>query len=644
MRMPASPSFTPEKTRRSTNSWRCAGALCLLSLGTWMVFKQFHHDRAGAGGRDEELIRSMVASEELILELTPTLDRLATGVKNLGLPTTETRASFFADEVEVTDLAENAAESERGTAPVLAAKRVFPISPSATRVASGDLALWRSLLDGVSYFEYASFRFVKGELTDPDFKMFRGTVVFKGLAKRAQGGWMSLSGKMHVDWAHTSEGWRITAWTMDKMEGRLGEQLLFSEALDRALPGEGDLYRARRSIHQEETVLYYKAMKGRAPSYDFSPTAMNQKPAVSVVDVDGDGFDDIYLMERLGNNLLLRNRGDGTFEESAEKFELAFPGQTTCSLFADFDNDGDPDLLLGRALERCVYLENVGGWFREVEQTIALPNLAVSLAAADYNGDGLLDIYVSTYRPGDMGTGLGIESGGSGKPWPDRFLSTGDAEEFRRRFTESKSGAVAHKGFLDQAGPPNALLANTGGGQFKPAPESVALAGWKNTLQATWCDYDDDGDADLYVANDWAPDHLFRNDGKAGFADVTEEAGTTIFGFAMGASWGDYDNDGKQDLYVSNMYSKAGRRIMAQMDGLDSSLVISAEGNYLYRQGEGGKFEHVSGLEPPALLVADSGWSWGGQFVDFDNDADLDIYALSGYFSAPDEVASEVDL
>ncbi len=167
---------------------------------------------------------------------------------------------------------------------------------------------------------------------------------------------------------------------------------------------------------------------------------------------------------------------------------------------------------------------------------------------------------------------------------------------------------------------------------------------WENTPQTIWSDYDEDGDPDLYVANDFAPDCLFRNDGADGFVDVAGEIGLDVYGFGMGASFGDYDNDGLQDLYVSNMYSKAGRRILARFDGISSDFIKSAEGNVLYRHLGDGSFQQVSGLEKPSLQVAEAGWSWGGQFADFDNDGDLDIYALSGYFTAPKELASEIDL
>jgi hypothetical protein len=285
----------------------------------------------------------------------------------------------------------------------------------------------------------------------------------------------------------------------------------------------------------------------------------------------------------------------------------------------------------------------------EEEQT-EFPMTAVSASAADYNGDGLLDLYLLTYRPSTIG-GNSSPSGGSGgigaqtEHWPDDFYPPAMAAEYYRRHREANSGNDPQfPNLLNQIGPPNILYVNRGKGRFEIAEENAQLGIWSNSLQATWADYDEDGDPDVFIANDWAPDNLFRNDGESGFTDVTKEAGLTEFGFAMGATWGDYDNDGLQDLYVSNMFSKAGARITNRVPGIAGIYKQSAAGNYLYRQRANHTFELVSGDKPPALAVTKAGWSWGGQFADFDNDGFLDLYVLSGYFTAPEAVSSELDL
>ena len=91
------------------------------------------------------------------------------------------------------------------------------------------------------------------------------------------------------------------------------------------------------------------------------------------------------------------------------------------------------------------------------------------------------------------------------------------------------------------------------------------------------------------------------------------------------------------------MYSKAGRRITSQIADLNPDYGRSVEGNYLYRN-VGEKFDLVSGQAPPAMTVAKAGWSWGGQFADLNNDAYLDLYVLSGYFTPPPGFASDLDL
>ncbi len=633
----------PTADRRRLLLW---GVLAL-AVGATVLFLANPPWREKGEGPSEELIREVVDSEELILELTPGLDQLTRSALNLRLPSGGAR-ELFAPRVTVTGLKKEqklASGEEAGRTSIVTGRKL-ELAPESETIVREDLSLWSGLFDDIDFLDHASFKIITGAFVGQD--EFETLVKFGASAQLHSGGKAGLAGKLVLRWQQTGtpSTWQITAWhTKSALLRTSAGGALFSDQLDSALPDPSQRRLARRSIHQQELVKYYHSGKRRARSHDFAPIAMNQKPSVAVVDIDRDGFDDIYVMVRMGRNLLLRNRGDGTFEEDARACEIAVEGNSTCGIFADFDNDGDSDLLLGRSVERCLYLENNGSWFTESRApwTKELPSLAVSMSASDYNRDGLLDFYICTYRPealGDSNPGLGGRggSGNTGMTWPERFLSREDAAQYMRLH----NGSDHH--FLDQIGPPNSLWVNRGEGRFERAPENDLVGIWENTLQATWADYDADGDADLYLANDFARDNLFRNDGPDGFIEVTSAAGADTYGFGMGASFGDYDGDGLQDLYVSNMYSKAGRRILAQFNGIDDDYVKSAEGNVLYRQGPTGQFEQVSALEPPGLAVAEAGWSWGGQFADFDNDGDLDIYALSGYFTAPREVASDVDL
>ena len=598
---------------------------------------------------DDAVIRALVAAEETYLNLSPKMNILSKGLLDLRLPgPTADAESVFSTTVTTVDLDLIPATAPNG--PSTFESHPWPMAALSKQTDRVDL--WRPMLDEISFFEHAKVEIISGDHPDGNMLRYEAKGGFEALARMKSDQWRSFEGRMELTWEHTrtddgaAGGWQITGWKTTEMHWRASPRRLFVEALDTAMHESQEASMLRRSLHYEATVKHYRDGTKQLPHPYFAPISANQKEGIAVADVNGDGFDDIYITMRLGKNMLLVNQGDGTFLEQAASFKLDLPGHTPCALFADFDNDGDQDVILGRSLLKTSYLENRQGVFYQHPIPKFMPMAVLSMSAADYNMDGLLDVYICTYRPaapaGASPAGGVAQSKDGDFDWPDEFFDINLAREYRRRVSEHrkrKGGTV-----LDQLGPPNVLLVNRGGGRFEPAPENDTVGIWRNSMQATWGDYNRDGRPDLYIANDWGLDVLFRNDGSGGFTDVTTQAGVTAYGYAMGASWGDYDNDGQDDLYVSNMYSEPGRRITKQIPGLEKMFIESAAGNWLYHRVANGKFEQVAGLMSPSMTVMKAGWSWGGCFADFDNDSFLDLYVLNGYFTAPKEHSSGLDL
>ncbi len=592
-------------------------------------------------GRSDQAVRQLVSSEELLLELTPLLRPLSRSVLNMELPDTSAR-SLFADRIELSG--ELALSKQQADSPTGAVTRPWVIENRTEVVGIDDLQIWESLFAETAYFRNAKFYFVRGNFPEGTFERFNAVVGFDGLAIYRDGRNASLHAELDVIWTRQTDSgngaaWRITSWKLVDLKSLEASRPLFTNVLENVVADKDLLLRATTSQHTKITSDLIKGKDFYLPKGEtypfFFPDATLEHPGVAVVDIDDNGFDDLYVAMRYGPNLLFQNNGDGTFEEVAAEYGLDIADDSTSAIFADFDNDGDPDLFLGRARRPSLYLVNRKGQFvDETSQLIDcdLPALVSSISAADYNGDGLLDVYLCTYSPIES-----YEFVKRKKPmWVDRFLSAAQ----NAKYGEMAQGSHT---FLSQTGPPNLLLRNSGGGKFEIAKESPQLELWRMTFQASWHDFDSDGDPDIYVTNDFAPDHFFRNDGNAGFTDITRESGLTGMGFGMGVSWGDYDNDQQVDAYVSNMYSKAGQRITSQVEGIDPRFRQIAKGNFLYRR-DGNKFSQEAGFQESEMKVSKAGWSWGGQFLDFNNDGFRDIYVASGYYTAPADVAVDIDL
>ena len=333
---------------------------------------------------------------------------------------------------------------------------------------------------------------------------------------------------------------------------------------------------------------------------------------LAIGDLDQNGLEDLYLCQPEGlPNLLLLRQPDGTVTEAASSFGLDFRDISTSAIFADFDNDGDQDLAIAFRSPLDIF-ENVNGKFHH---RFNLPETGqiFNLAAADPDADGLLDLFICRYQNLDA-------------------------------YGRAPSAIPLHDA---QNGGRNTLLKNLGNWKFSDITNQVGLDQNNNrwTVAAAWEDYDRDGDLDLYLANDYGRNNLYRcetkEDGSIHFADIASETGTEDMTTSMGVTWADPNRDGRPDVYVSNMYSSAGRRVTAQNDfkrniaGTDTSHIKAwqnaAMGNSLFQSQDDGTFLHAS----KAARINKGLWSWGTTFADLNHDGWDDLLVANGFITGP---------
>jgi tetratricopeptide (TPR) repeat protein/peroxiredoxin len=393
---------------------------------------------------------------------------------------------------------------------------------------------------------------------------------------------------------------RIRSWrTLSETESR-SSRPVFVDITEQAF-GRNSSY-AAQVLHGAD---YWRTVLDQACGID-----IYGHNGVAVGDMDGDGFDDLYVCQGAGlPNRLFRNRGDGTFDDITAGSGLGLLENTACALFADFNNDGSQDLLVVRTDGPVLYRNDGSGNFRKHSDAFhfAKPpqGTFTGAAVADYDRDGYLDIYFCLYL---------YYQGAEQYKYPSPYF---DAEN----------------------GPPNFLMRNNGDGTFRDVTAESGL-NQNNTRYSfccAWADYNQDGWPDLYVVNDFGRKNLYANQGNGKFTDVAAQAGAEDVGAGMSVCWFDYDRDGQDDLYVANMWTAAGRRVSTQ----DIFQKVAPEkvralyrkhsmGNSLFRNPGGDKtFENQTMAAGSEM----GRWSWSSDAWDFDHDGFSDLYIANGMIS-----------
>ncbi len=322
-------------------------------------------------------------------------------------------------------------------------------------------------------------------------------------------------------------------------------------------------------------------------------------------DADNDGDLDLYIAngstlstysDQSGpGNALFINEGKGTFADQTKSSGSGHAGWGTGVAVADVDNDGYRDIYVTNYGPNVLFLNNKKTTFTDIAKDAGVGGDQFSASAAffDYDNDGDLDLYVGNYVVFDA----------QNRPQNPELCTF-------------YSGLKVYCGPKGLVGAPDVLYRNEGAGHFVDVTIAAGVdkANRYYGLGVVPADYDNDGFTDLFVANDETPNVLFHNRGDGTFQDVALVAGVAYNAdgdteAGMGVDFGDYDNDGDYDLYVTHFFS---------------------ETNTLYRNEQGARFTDVTttaGLAAPTVDLL----GWGTRFFDYDNDGLLDLFVANGH-------------
>jgi uncharacterized repeat protein (TIGR01451 family) len=355
------------------------------------------------------------------------------------------------------------------------------------------------------------------------------------------------------------------ATASDDIDGDITGSIITSSDVDESVPGSYSVTynvddaggNAAVELARAVTVLAECSLSFNELASSIGLTDSDDNWSVAWGDFNDDCYEDLFIASYDENNpnLLYKNNGDGTFTKmtSAAGDIVTTTGMYVAASWGDYDNDGDMDIAVSGNLTTSseIYRNNGNETFTSITATSIGYNNSYDhgITFTDYNNDGYLDLYITNY------------------------FSTG----YNQFYTNDKNGS------------------------FDKQQTATITYNASSSVSSSWADYDNDGDQDVFISNtDNEKNFLYRNEGNGVFTKITSGDIVNDEHSSVGASWGDYNNDGYIDLFVSN----------------------ANQNNVLYTNNGGTSFTKVTS----GVVVSDGGHSHGSSWVDFDNDGDLDLH------------------
>jgi tetratricopeptide (TPR) repeat protein len=399
--------------------------------------------------------------------------------------------------------------------------------------------------------------------------------------------------------------YRVGEWHMEWMDGKLRRFRPISESLATAekplfADVTGNLLGGQVQFEAQLTrgIPYWRARLDSATGIDIYGSN-----GIAVGDIDNDGWDEIYVCQPGGLvNRLYRRSPEGQLIDITYESGLDVLDDTSSALFVDFRNAGVQDLVVLCSSGPLYFANDGRGKFTHRTDAFRFATTPqgtfTGMAAADYDRDGRVDLYLCTYV----------------------YFQSEDRYRYPVPYHDAQNG------------PPNYLFRNVADGVFEDVTASTGINENNNrySFAPAWSDYDNSGWPSLYVANDFGRKNLYKNTGGK-FHDIAADAGAEDIGPGMSAAWFDADNDGRPDLYVANMWAPSGQRVSASPNFppvRDGHLVEAyrrhSKGNSFYRNRGDGKFDEL----PVALEMGH--WAWCSDGIDFDNDGTPEVLVTAG--------------